>query len=47
MGSRHLAYVGDAEDMRKKLDDVRKCRVEIMTEQEFAAAYPKIDLSLV
>ena len=42
-----LTYVGSADDLRNKIDDVRKCDVEILTEAEFAAKYPGIDLTLV
>ena len=46
-GQRTPHLVGSADDLRNKIDDVRKCDVEILTEAEFAAKYPGIDLTLV
>jgi hypothetical protein len=46
-GNGLLTFVGPPDDLRKQLDDVRKCDVELLTEEEFVAKYPAIDLSLV
>ena len=42
-----LTIVGNPSDLRNKIDDVRKCAIEILTDEEFAAKYPGIDLTLV
>ena len=46
-GNGLLTFVGSPEDLRNKLDDVRKCDIELLTEEEFVAKYSGIDLSLV
>lgn len=34
-------------DARDGLDDIRRCKVTVMTEAEVAAAYPTVDVSLI
>ena len=39
--------MGSSSDLQAKLNDARKCDVEVLTEAEFATKYPGIDLTLV